>query len=564
MAVLSQVMLAMLLAASVIAQQPSPPATQAPAARHGFRIAGVAVNSLTGQPISSATVAIAPIIQGGEREISKSATTGADGRFSFDSLSKRKYSLMASAHGFSLQSYEHHDAFATAIAVGPELDSEHLTFRLEPDASIEGVVTDDNNDPVQYATVRLYQTNAQGGLRKAFVLNQIETDDQGHYRFGHLSPGTYYLAATARPWYAQNIRPQRGERYHDPKNIYPPAGPSEDDAALDVAYPLTFYPGATESGNATPIQLTPGERETADMVLHAVPGLHLRIHTGSSSNAVVGRMIFPHVQQRLFDGNLEDLFNSPSSWVAPGVFEISALTPGHYVVQIAPSTEASAKGNARGWYREIDLAGDMDVSMGEGPGFATIMGTIVFENTRVPRHSSIVLFSPDTSESFGAEIAENGSFEFKADHLRPGRYLLSLSARDFYLKKVVTTGARMNGRAIEIGAAANVHIAAVAAHGEGQVDGTVLHDGEAFAGAMVVLVPQDAGNNAPLFRRDQSDSDGTFTLPNVVPGQYNVIAIANGWDLEWGNPSVLQPYLKKGQPVQVPPDGKLQVKVEVQ
>jgi len=79
-----------------------------------------------------------------------------------------------------------------------------------------------------------------------------------------------------------------------------------------------------------------------------------------------------------------------------------------------------------------------------------------------------------------------------------------------------------------------------------------------------VLVPQDPADNAPLFRRDQSDSDGTFTLPDVVPGQYTVLAIANGWDLDWSNPTVLQPYLKRGAAVQVPPNGKLQVKVQVQ
>jgi len=43
-----------------------------------------------------------------------------------------------------------------------------------------------------------------------------------------------------------------------------------------------------------------------------------------------------------------------------------------------------------------------------------------------------------------------------------------------------------------------------------------------------------------------------------------LLAIANGWDLEWANPVVLQPYLKAGEAVQVPGEGKLQVKVPVQ
>ena len=109
-----------------------------------------------------------------------------------------------------------------------------------------------------------------------------------------------------------------------------------------------------------------------------------------------------------------------------------------------------------------------------------------------------------------------------------------------------------------------MHIVAVATRGIGQVDGVALRDGQPFAGAMIILVPHDTAHNSPLFRRDQSDSDGTFTLPNVVPGQYTVVAIMNGWDLEWGNPAVLQPYLKGGEAVQVPGEGKLQIKVQVQ
>lgn len=66
------------------------------------------------------------------------------------------------------------------------------------------------------------------------------------------------------------------------------------------------------------------------------------------------------------------------------------------------------------------------------------------------------------------------------------------------------------------------------------------------------------------FVRDQSDSDGTFTLPEVVPGQYTLLALVNGWDLDWAEPGVLQPYLAKGQAVTVRPNGKLNLTVNAQ
>jgi len=134
----------------------------------------------------------------------------------------------------------------------------------------------------------------------------------------------------------------------------------------------------------------------------------------------------------------------------------------------------------------------------------------------------------------------------------------------FFFSKLSVTGAKLTGRTLDIGSASSVRIVGVATRGLGQVDGVVLRDGQPFAGAMVILVPPDPANNSPLFRRDQSDSDGTFTLPNVVPGHYTVIAIVNGWDLDWSNPAVLQPYLRSGEAVQITGEGKLQIKVQVQ
>jgi hypothetical protein len=68
---------------------------------------------------------------------------------------------------------------------------------------------------------------------------------------------------------------------------------------------------------------------------------------------------------------------------------------------------------------------------------------------------------------------------------------------------------------------------------------------------MVVLVPNDPEANSELFRRDQSDQDGSFSLQTVVPGQYTIVAIENGWDLNWSQPGVIAHYLPQGKKVMV-------------
>ena len=68
---------------------------------------------------------------------------------------------------------------------------------------------------------------------------------------------------------------------------------------------------------------------------------------------------------------------------------------------------------------------------------------------------------------------------------------------------------------------------------------------------MVVLVPKNPDGNRDLFRRDQSDLDGTFNLQNVVPGSYTVLAIENRWDLDWSQPGVIAAYVNRGRTIEV-------------
>ena len=64
---------------------------------------------------------------------------------------------------------------------------------------------------------------------------------------------------------------------------------------------------------------------------------------------------------------------------------------------------------------------------------------------------------------------------------------------------------------------------------------------------MVALVPNDPVAHIELFRRDQSDSDGTFALRGVIPGSYTIVAVEDAWGLEWLHPNVLARYVQHGQ-----------------
>jgi hypothetical protein len=70
-------------------------------------------------------------------------------------------------------------------------------------------------------------------------------------------------------------------------------------------------------------------------------------------------------------------------------------------------------------------------------------------------------------------------------------------------------------------------------------------------GVMVALVPNDPVAHLDLFRRDQSDFDGTFVLQGVIPGAYTIVAVEDAWGLDWMQPSVLARYVQHGQNISI-------------
>jgi hypothetical protein len=108
-----------------------------------------------------------------------------------------------------------------------------------------------------------------------------------------------------------------------------------------------------------------------------------------------------------------------------------------------------------------------------------------------------------------------------------------------------------SGHSLTVGPNDTREITIEAAAGKADVEGQVVRGGKGFAGAMVVLVPDDPEAHHELFRRDQSDLDGTFRLPGIIPGKYTIIAIEDGWDLDWAKPAVIASYGKHGQQITV-------------
>lgn len=522
----------------------APPAARAP---QTFGIRGVVVDATTGVQVAGAEVSI--FIGGDEAK----TTAGGDGAFAFGGLEAGKYPLYAAAQGYVAEGYKQHGQFLTAIVVGKDLDSEHIVFKLHPQALIYGTVTDENGDAVRRAQVTLM---VGGGGHQSFVQAQAQTNDLGEYRFAHLAAGKYHVVVQARPWYAENgfRYVPRAEQNDSALRIYVGKPQQEANPSLDLVYPITFYPGVTDENAAGEIDLIPGEKEEANIAMQAVPSVHIRI-TGLPTNEEQGVNI--SAQEKLF-GSFDASVDAARMQIAPGEYEIAGLPPGN----IRLTVNSGQGDQAISETIKTNLSDGDRVDATEGERTAKVTGRLILPDGS-GREGSVRLAN-DEGQMFSAKLQRDGTFSLAAVQGGIYKVIVDETNQQDYVLKIVATGAKVSGHDLTIAGAGDVGLVVTLGEGVGTVTGMARLDGKAEAGAMILLVPESGEEVEDGTRMDQSDSDGTFTLANILPGKYVLMAIEDGWGLKWRDKEVLKPYREKGQVLQVGANGKLNMSVEVQ
>ena len=510
-------------------------ATQAQAANAPFRIAGMVVSSTGGNPLPRARVTI---VDDKNPERRQSMVTEEDGRFDFRVL-PGKYALQGNKRGYIAAAYEQHEQYSTAIVTGADLDTENLVLRLAPSAVLSGKILDELGDPVRHATVSLYREDRRVGIGRIQKISADPTDDQGAYEFSSLDAGTYFISVTAKPWYANRPRSTaQGSAESETDNR-----PSAADRSLDVAYPITYFGDSTAPDDATPIPIRGGDHLQADMHLNPVPALHLLFRVPDNGDHGVS---VPMLQKPSFDG-VEIVQTEGMQQVSPGIFEINGVAPGRYSVR----TPGSGDGNEA---NEINLTNDgQELNVPGAEAGANIKATVQLAGeAKLPPHLGVALRNTKMRVVAWQEVDAKNQLEFQ--DVAPGKYevLAFAQPKRYSVTRISSTGVETPGHFLTVTAGSSLTVSFSLVGGETSVEGFVKRAGKAAPGAMVVLVPKDPDSRRDLFRRDQSDQDGSFSLRGVVPGSYTIVAIENGWDLDWSRPGVIAHYAEHGKSVTVP------------
>jgi hypothetical protein len=549
-----------------------PPAKAKPVAAVNYEITGVVLNSVTGDPVPHCHLTpnlnrrggneprMGMVIRqnfGNRQFPAQTSEFDCDerGHFTVSVPSAGAWNLVANARGFVSAAYDEHAPYSSAVVLTAEAPTADLQFRLSPEASIVGQVLDEAGEPVRNAQVMLQNVPTPiaggpepvGGTRGA-----ARTDDRGMYELPNLAPGSYKLSLHAQPWYAAaNAQVMRTNDI----------GTSLLDPSLDFAYPVTWFPGESDAALAETIVLHAGDTRQADFHLVPMPSIHIRILVPPRSNNAPNTPpmpTFPLVQQISPGGGPNFVQTTTRYDQRSGEIDVGGLTPGMYQVRLAGQNQEShsavveVSANST---RTVDLnappsdmarikvqmdgaGAETDSGPGRGGEQVTLVGTDGQRGTFF-------------SNNGGGRRDQRDPNAERTLEVPPGRYEVVLQGRpNFFLTGLTAKGAQTAGRYVTVGAgdsALTVHVAS----GRATLSGVATVDGKPCVGALVLLVPItiEDPNSITILRQDQTNTDGSYDIASILPGQYILVAIDHGWQINWGDPSTLRRYLMQGVPV---------------
>ena len=453
-----------------------------------------------------------------------------------------------------------------------------MTFPLAPAGAIEGYVVDEAGEPVRNAqlTVSMVPPSTPDEQHpRPRVRGSQRTDDRGYFKFSGLLAGNYDLRLQAQPWYATSAG-RGGQFFIDapPEGIGSGAGANANSSAsdpLDVVYPVVWYPGVTDYAAATPIALRKGETREADFRLSPIPGFHLRVanqatHVETDDGRLVpGGFRNSGYLSQIFPDGSEGPVTTSARTDAAGNTEFAGLAPGTYTMHRNGDPRG---GGESGLTVQISAnsARTIDASQVE----SAVTSTINIDEAADTNSLQIRFRELDTGRTTSVERPrEPGSAESmtaRKVNLQPGRYEISLSGiGDLHLASIEAKGATAIGRTVTITGGSPIltlHIAS----GRANVTGFVQSQDKPVRGAMVLLVPATLGDPSGLeiMRRDQSNTDGSFDITNVLPGKYILVAIDHGWEINWSDPATLRHYLMEGLPLDLATSGDRKETIQAQ
>jgi protocatechuate 3,4-dioxygenase beta subunit len=501
------------LALVIALQLPQTPSDQPPPATATIR--GHVFAGDTNQPLRKAQVRLFQIdVPPGPNAMAsrenRLATTDADGKYEFKDLPAGRFNLSASKGSYVGISWgqpqSNEPGKPLEILTGQIL--ERVDFTLPRGGVVTGRIVDELGDPMSAVQVAAVRSQVVNGQRRMMPTGRsASTNDLGEFRLFGIMPGQYYLQATWRRM-----------------------GPNDSSSPDRTGYPVTFFPGTTDAGNAQRITIAAGQ-QLSDLAMTMSPIRTARVEgtvVDSNGQPMAGVML--SVMQLSSDG--APMFGNSNLTRPDGGFTFASLAPGDYTLRTLPRPGEKESASMRISVGSADVK-DLRL-VASAP--STITGRIVVDPAEaqfLPPALMIATMSMDpTTQSFGNQptrVGDDMSFELTA---MPGKSrILIMSLPPAWIVRSV----RINSTDViddGIDVKPNESVGGVEVELTTKVtsvSGLVTDArGDPAKEYTVVFFPADSKRWTPgsrYLRTARPDQEGRFKISGLPPGEYNVIAL---------------------------------------
>ena len=486
-------------------------------------VTGMVVNSLTGEPVRGAVVAIntAQI----SRQIALSTLSDNSGHFQFNGLTEGRAFISAIKPGLGNRSRG--QPAGTSVQVTRNVSP--VLLKLDPTGAIFGRLTGSDEQPLEGFPLQVISKWTVGGKQQWVpVPFRATTDDDGNFRIAGLPADTYCLQVGQNQ---QTTLSRRGV-----------PNPQEQ------GYAEVFYPGVADFNSATPIELTGGREVEANFSIAAEPLYEVSgiVTTQENLNSPV------EFSRKAGDG--DDFFQS--AMVQDGRFQIK-LPAGSF--RVVGSTATG-----------IQLAASGVVVSSDNPNLNVALRPVSAIRVELQRESSSGSMQrnpPEQLRSIGISLqlvrtasAPGASYWWASGQsdgfqgVAPGVYTVQAIGPPgtWYVKSLRSGGIDLLSEDLTVVEGAQPQPIEVTLRDDAaSVRGTVAPADDMAPVTVLLVQPRGTGNLIKVGGAFQ----GKFEIDGVTPGDYLLLAFEGEDRLQYENPEVLNPYLSKAEHISLQPHG---------
>lgn len=417
-----------------------------------------------------------------------------------------------------------------------------VTLTMIKGGVITGIVKNSNDEPLVAISVRASRVRDREGKALPFMVTSREglTDDRGMYRLYGLTAGTYVVSAGG---------------VSRPSGATPPS-------PYERLVP-TYAPSATRD-TAVEVAVNYGDEVTVDVQFRGEPGHAISGTIAGATKYEVGSPSWG-VSISLFDlRNHADVGNASANSITNFGFALYGVPDGDYEVY---ASQGSASGDQLASApKQIKVQGSdvTGITLAVAP-LAAIDGRVVFEGDQraacgMRRESATVetvIYArrhemerkpTDPQSKDAAQIEVPSVFRnsvrsaivdakrtFSVKNVQPGTYRIDPRepAPGWYLKSIVLEPVARNANLARDGVTVRSGervsgVVVTITEGAAKLSGKILlAEGQSLASSLrVYLVPneRETAENVLRFYQARPEANGDFTVDNIAPGKYWIVA----------------------------------------